>query len=693
MGLMERLRNSTKIIFWVLILAFGLLWGLADTGAIDAVMLGPRSLGEVNGKAISSEEYNARINAYTQRYQEATGQAPTMEMRAYYEELAWDELVLERVIMTEMEKLGIQVTDEEIVNMITGARPHPMVAQFFTREDGSIDRLAMQAAIEAPENTEIWLSIEAQLREQRGREKLNAYIESSLRVSHSEIREEYRRENSRASFSFVRFPYAAADESEITVSDSEIRSYYRANRDKFKQDQSWRFKYVEFSKAPTLEDTTRAVNEVADLRDEFAAATNDSLFVFQNFSDAGFFSGWVNASELSWYLAGALSLPVGQVTEPVVHDEFATIAKNLETRRGTTNYTRARVIRINFSEGTRSEVQNQIRELTDRARAGESFADLARTYSTDRTASRGGELGYVDRADFSTAIGNALFSGRVGTITNPLEDGNSYVIYEILHRTNLEVRVGQFSRRIDADGGDTIRRKLELADDFREYAQLDGFEREAERNGYVFREAFATEGVPFIAGIGQSRILLNELSRVRRANTIPSYIELDDKILVIKVTEIVSPGTRPLDEVRAQIETKLRTEKRKAAVKNRVQSLLASTTTLEELADADGKEVQTASSIRLSANTIPGSGREPAVIGAAFGAEIGQRTGVILGENAAFVIVVNDREEPDLRQIPSTYRQEARQRLQQAKAQEFQNVWLDRLKEEASVTDYRRFYQ
>ena len=240
---MERLRNSTKVIFWILILSFGLLWGLADTGAIDAIMIGPRSLAEVNGRAITAEEYNARVNAYTQQYQDQTGDAPTLEMRASYDRIAWDELVLERIIESEMERLGITVTDDEIVEMITGPNPHPMVAQYFTREDGTIDRLAMQTAIEDQENASIWLNIEAQLREQRSREKLNTYIQSSLRVTDSEVEQEFVRENSVASVQFVRFPYASVSEDELTVTDSEINSYYRANRNQFEQDKSWRFQF------------------------------------------------------------------------------------------------------------------------------------------------------------------------------------------------------------------------------------------------------------------------------------------------------------------------------------------------------------------------------------------------------------------------------------------------------------------
>lgn len=689
---MERLRNSTKVIFWVLILAFGLLWGLADTGAIDAVMLGPRSLAEVNGQPISAEEYNARLNAYTQRYQEQTGQAPTLEMRAYYEEMAWEELVLEKIINSEMEKLGIEVTDQELVELITGAEPHPLVAQFFTREDGSLDRLALQAAIEAPENTPIWINIESQLRDQRSREKLNAYIESSLRVSSAEIEQEYLRENSIVSFNYVRFPYSAVSEEEISVTDSEISTYYRANPDKFKQEKSWRFEFVEFSKLPTAADSARIRSEVAEIATELAAAEDDSLFIASSFSDAPYFGGWLNPSEVNWYLADAVQANVGEVTAPVEHNGLMSIAKKIEARNASETYARVRQIRLNFSEANKNEVLAQARDIVSRVNNGESFQDIARVNSADATANRGGELGYVSREDLPENARNAVFNGRIGSVTAPIESANSYYIYQIVHRSNQEVRLAQFSRRIEADGGETIRRQFDAAEDFREFAVLDGYTEEAERNGYVVATGFATVDVPFITGVGQSRLLLNELRDVEEPNTILEPVELDDKILVIRVTEVIEAGTRPLEDVRAIIETTLRSEKRREITVARTRDLLASNNTLEALAAADGKEVQEAASIRQVANTVPGAGREPALIGAAFGLEPNTVSGVIEGDNAAFVIVVTNKVEADLSGITTAYREQVRQRLQQQKTQAFQEVWLDRLKEEADIEDFRKFY-
>jgi len=692
MALMERLRSSTKVIFWVLILSFGLLWGLADTGAIDAIMIGPRSLAEVNGRAITAEEYNARVNAYTQQYQEQTGQAPTLEMRAYYDELAWDELVLERIIDSEMERLGIIVTDDEIVEMITGARPHPMVAQFFTREDGSIDRLALQAAIEAQENTPIWLNIEAQLREQRSREKLNTFIMSSLRVTDAEIQEAFIRENSAATMQFVRFPFSAVAEDDITISDSEIRSYYRANSSQFQRDKSWRFNFVDFSKLPTADDTTRIVSELAGLRADFAASTNDSLFVRDNFSDRPFFGGWLNPSEINWFLADVVSVADGEVTQPVIHENLVSIAKRSASRTGSQQYTRIRKIQLNFSASNRDAQLAAARDIIRRVNAGESFEAIARSNSTHASSIRGGNLGYVARGDYSTAVGNAIFNTRVGSITQPIEENNQIFIFEVLHRSNIEVRMAQFSRIIDAEGGGTIRAQREQAVDFQEFAELDGFNREAERRGMVIQEGFATRDTPFITGIGQSRLLLSELENITRRNAISDVIELDERFIVVQVTEILEAGTRPLDEVRAQIETTLRNERRRALTGTRVEQLLTSNSTLEALASADGREVQEVNSLRLSSNTIPGAGREPKVVGAAFGAELNTVSRVIIGENAAFVLFVTERTQPDIAQIPSSFRNQTRERLQMEKNQTFQDVWIDRLKEEAEIKDFRRFY-
>jgi peptidyl-prolyl cis-trans isomerase D len=75
-------------------------------------------------------------------------------------------------------------------------------------EDGTIDRVALRAAIDAPENSEVWIMIEQQLRDNRRQQKMNNFISSGLRVSSLDINNEFKRDNSYADIRYVDFPTA-----------------------------------------------------------------------------------------------------------------------------------------------------------------------------------------------------------------------------------------------------------------------------------------------------------------------------------------------------------------------------------------------------------------------------------------------------------------------------------------------------
>lgn len=587
MGLMESLRNSTKYIFWVLLLSFGVLWGLSDTQMFDALMTGPRSLGEVNGKPISFEEYNERLTNYLEGYrQETGGSQPTLEMRAFYEEMVWDELVLDRILDTEMARLGITVTDDEILAMVTGPNPDPFITQYFMKEDGTVDRLALNAAIEAPENAEIWINVEKQLREKRRREKLNAYLDASLVITKADIENAFVRENSVAEFKYVRFPYSAVEESQVSVSEADINAWYKANKDEFKQEKSWNFRYVQFSKAATAEDTLRAIEEAKHLQTLFAEATSDSAFLAQNGSLTRTVSAnFQSETELGSHLSQIFSIADGSVTNPVVHNGTIVMAKRIAAR------------------------------------------------------------------------------GRT-------------------------VRAAVFTMNIEADAFQTIGVKSDLAQDFSAFAENDGFEEEAGRQSLPVLTGFATEDTPFIPGIGNSRLMLNALKKAKK-DEISQPVELDDRFVVFQVTEILEAGPRRLDDVRAQIETRLRNDKRRELTAARVRQLAQGVASIEDLAAKDAKEVMMVTDQRLSGTAIVGAGREPGVVGAVFAAPLNKVSSVIEGENAAFVVVVTNRVDADPASMPAGTDAMIRARLQAEKAQSFREIWIERLKESADIKDYR----
>jgi peptidyl-prolyl cis-trans isomerase D len=689
MGFMDKMRSSTPVVLWVLIFSFGILFMLQDTDFFSAIMVGPTGMGSVNGVGIDQNEYNQRLSFLTEQHRRQTGEAPSMEQRAQYEKMVWDQMVLDIVLEEKMEELGIVVTDAELREMVLGPRPDPYIAQLFTREDGTIDRAALNAAVQAREATSDWIYIEGQLRERRSREKLNAYLQSSLVISEHEISQEYIAENSTASFRYVRFPYADIPLDDIEVSNSEIRQYYRDNEQRFERNKSYSFRYVEFSKAPVSEDSARTVQELAEMRDDFRDAQNDSLFLLQNNSEAAFSSEYLNPSELRREFYVVFDLNDGEVSEPVIQDGIATMVKRIDSRNGSETYVRVSQIQMRFTPDTKENVRSQAEEVASQARQDTDFGTLARMHSADtRSAQRGGDLGYIAREDRPATLSTPIFNAQQGSVVGPVEEGNSFYIYKVHDRENAEVRYAAMTRSVYADPTTTVGAQERLADDFASYSAMDGFEEEAERNNYSIQEAFATEDNPVIPGFGQSQNLLNSIKYMREGQ-ISDVIELDNRFVVVKIDEINEAGIAPQEEVRDQIVSLIRNEKRKRAVENQVREWLTGHDSLESFAESRETGIRDAGNIRMSSTTVPGAGREPEVIGAAFGAPVDSLAGPVAGETAVYVIEVTERNMADPSEITPSDRTAIRSRLEQEKGTVFGEVWVEQLINEASINDYR----
>lgn len=586
MGVMEKMRNSTASILWVLIFSFGLLWVLADTQVFDALAVGPQNLGSVNGDEITMEEYNNRVNNYTQQFNQQNGGNLTSEIRSMYEQQAWDDLVAARLLQQKMDELGISVTDNELVEMVTGENPDPFIRQQFQDENGNIDRIALQAAIESPENSEIWVLIEQQLRENRRQQKMNNFIAAGFRVSPLDIKNQFIADNSYADIRYVRFPYGDIGNDEISISDDELEEYHSSHSSQFQRSESYRFRYVQWDKTPTAEDTLGTTREIENLRQAFESAEDDSMFIERYQSTTSYRGQYVSREEIPEEHATVLDLEVGEVSEVIMVNSDPYAFKKIDER-------------------------------------------------------------------------------------------NDEILYAVLSYT------------VQADPVGTIDRLAEEADEFKFYADEDGFESEAETRNLEIGEASATKDNPVIPGLGRSQQALMVLEGLSR-NEISEPIEMNNQFIVVQLLERTPEGVRPLSEVRTQVENSVRNQKRRTMMIERVESMLNESEDLEALATNAETEVQVAENIRFGSSLISGAGREPRVVGAIFEMEPGQQSGVVTGENAAFVLVVDNLEMADPSEMTAEDRIVIERRLEQEKVNAFNQVFIEQMKKDADITDNRR---
>lgn len=691
MGVMNRLRESTGVILWILVFAFGVIWVLQDSGGLDVVGVLSNNVGSVNGEAITFEEYSQALDTQVQNYQQQAGDAMPPQALDQARDRVFDQLVELKLRQQEQARLGLTVSDSELVEMVQGATPHPIISLYFGDGQGGVDRALLQSFIDNPEASADWIKIEEYLRNERLREKLDNLVVAGARVSDADLAEEYDRRNRSVDVRFVALRFAEISNDSIEVSDRELSRFYDDHKDEFERKRSVSYLYVSRDKKPTAEDSAIVMKDLEDLRASFAEATDDSVFLARNGSDTPFADSWVRPDELDQTLSDAVfaNPVVGAVVGPVIAGGKAHLVKIRGLRAPEEVAVRARHILFRAAEGddaAKQAARKQAGDILARIRAGEDFAEMARTYSTDGSAASGGDLGWFGPGRMVKPFEDAAFAATVGRVVGPVETQFGYHLIEVTDRATQEISLADYSLPLKPSMG-TLNSIQSQLDDLQYFAEDNGdFAAEAGRLGLQTVTVEIEDEQPFIPVIGNSTTLTNFLLDAE-VGAVSPVIELNEQFIAGVVTGIQKAGYRPLDEVRAQIEPRVRNEKKAEMLRNRLETALKSGS-FDGLAAATRTAEGTAQGLSYSNMIVPGLGREPKFVGAALGLKAGETSGVIEGTSAVFVIQVTQAYDPF--PLDDAGKTSLRDQLLSQKQNALRTRWIADLREKAEVVDNRR---
>ena len=164
--------------------------------------------------------------------------------------------------------------------------------------------------------------------------------------------------------------------------------------------------------------------------------------------------GWRLASDLPTMLADAvLRLETGEVSEPVRSASGFHLVKLVErqgSQRQMIRQTLARHILITLDALTdNAEARRQLGVLRERIVNGEDFGELARIHSDDPgSASRGGELGWIDPGNTVPVFERTMDSLAPGAISEPFRSQFGWHLVQVLERRDLDAT--ETSRRAEA---------------------------------------------------------------------------------------------------------------------------------------------------------------------------------------------------------------------------------------------------
>ena len=692
MGAMNTLRENTGVILWILVLSFGVIWTLQDSNVFDAVNRPSQNAASVNGTPITNQEYNNAVDQQRQQLQQQVQGDVTSQMQQMARQRAYEQLVNNALLEQEMERLGISVTDAEVEDMVFGENPHPLIRQQFADSTGRINYQLLQNMAQNPQANPQFLQMENYLRKQRRQQKMGSLIQSTVRVSQEDVEEYYWRQNATASAEYVALRYAAVPDDSISVSDSDLQTYYDENRDDFQREKTLTLDYVTLPKTPTAEDTAAVLSDLENLRPRFAEAEQDSLFLEQNASERTFNASYQTPDQLDEAVANVVyeDPSSGRVAGPVTGGGMAHLVKILDTQPADGAFVHASHILLE-SETDAPDLRQRLVSIRDSIASGTaSFDEMARRYSDDPSAEDGGDLGWFGEGQMTDAFDRAAFDASPGELVGPVQSEFGYHLIRVHQQADQAVQIADLAFSLTPSQSSLTDKQTTL-EDIAFYAEEEGssFQQEAQRRDLEVQQVQAQADQSSVPGLGQSPGLSSFMESAE-SGQISEVIEFQDKFAVLRVEEIQPEGYRPFEEVRAQIRPQVELRKKREVQRRRMQRALQANG-FEQLPQVLNTQLRTQSGLSFTTQTVPGLGRDPTFAGTVFGLDEGETSGVVTGENAAFVVRVTGKEEPP--ELTTTQRRQIRQKLLKQRQQQVSKQWLAALKEDASIEDMRQEFQ
>jgi len=600
----------------------------------------------------------------------------------------WQQLLSDKLYEIETEPWEMNVSPEEIADMLYGERPHPIVMQIFSQGEQIYERERVRQIIQQASNDP---QLSAQLRELedylikvRLREKYEALLKATGYVPTSLAAYQNRLDNTDMDFTFLAINYSAIADSLVPVSESELKRYYADHKEEFRLREPERvLRYVVFYKEPSAEDTLEALTRAQELREAFRNATDNYAFAAAN-SDIPPDSTLKRWSDLSKVLQDSIQA-VGQVIGPYAHPSGFAVAKVDTIVRDTQPLYQVRHLMI--MKGLDSVAARKKADSLYRVIRPDNFAELVNQFSEDwQTRFASGELGwYGPEGRFGKAFYEALKKAPIGKITGVIASEQGYHIVEVRSREDRRVRVYEIVKEV-VPSSKTISAIRQKAQQMALHAEkdFDGAAQAAKQNVRISPALRpSSSSLPGIYGISE---LLRWAFDQKKPGAFSGVVELENAFVVAQIVKADEPPYRSWEAVRDLIEPKVRNQKKAQLIRQRLEGKGNS---LDELKAAFGPGAYTSRSQNAlyGSVAVPGLGLEPKVLGVAAALKENALSPLIEGTNGVYKLQLTRKAIPPeaTPDMAKSYSAGQSATLSNQLVQRFQNAMTERLE----VEDYR----
>ena len=547
-----------------------------------------QDVGEINGEAVSAQEYQDLVEEYTEVIKLTQGDnVISDEVSNQIKDVVWRNYVNNKLIEAEAEKIGLTVSDAEI-QAIINAGVHPLLSQtpFINQQTGAFDQdmlkkflvdyAQMQTGQYPAEYMEsysrlytLWSFIEKTLKESRLQDKYMALVSNAIISNPVETQAAFDARTNQTNMLMAAIPYNAIADSLITVNATELKDLYNKRKEEFKQFAETRdVKYIDVQVVASEEDKAALQAEMNEYAAQLAEATdNYSTFIRSTSSDVPYVDLFSTQRSLPLDVIARLdSVALGGVFGPYYNatDNTMNAFKKLAVAKMADSI-EFRQIQVVEADAERTKFVAD--SLFNAIKAGADFAEVAKTYGQT------GEPVWISSANYEGAqidgdnlkYIEAITTGKVKELVNlPLMQANI-----ILQVTNKKADVEKYKvavvkRSVDFSKETYNKAYNEFSQFISENQTLAELEANAEDAGYRLLERADLSSSEHT--IGSVRGTKDALRWAFEANVgeVSGLYECgdNDRMLVVAVSGITPEGYRSLDQVKMELSLELAREKK-----------------------------------------------------------------------------------------------------------------------------------
>lgn len=652
MAALDKIRSKAGflvVIIGVALLAF-IIGDFLNSGHTFYAM-SKNKVAVVNGQSISTEDFQEKVRTRTDEVQEYYRQRGATLPEGYTSRLnqeVLDQMINELILNENLENLGIEVSKEELTDLLCGDHVVLMVSQYFMNpETGQLDKNALMnfiSVVTDPEGNgyvgemrariepqrQMWMNIEKGVKQERLVQKYAGLLTELSGPNALETEAAYNDAKTTANISYAVQSFYSIPDSTVTVSEKEVKAAYNKEKESFRTPERRSMKYITVDIVPSENDYAEVQGKM-DMLEESFKTTDDVANFLANNSDEVYANEYVAVRSLSPELkAFAEKAGVNAVYGPVFENDTHSMYRVMGTKVAPDSI---QVRLLSFAPGS-----TQTDSVLNVLRKGGDFDALMNEFGGNNeiwiTESMWSALGrpFVDKV-FSTT-GNGFFKA---------ESLSAEHVLQITKRTApvKKVNLAELTLAVNPSTDTYTNLYNGLSSYIATNNSVAKFESAAQEAGYMVNTMDATAADFSLPGVMDARQAIRWAFNADKGD-ISEIFTSGDKFVVAALDGVTPEGYAPLSEIRAALEMRIRNDKKAEAL---IQSLKAQNlNSMDAYAKAMKTTVSDAKFVSFASPSISGVGFEPAISGLAPYAKKGEIVGPVKGNRGVYVFTVTDKE-------------------------------------------------